>query len=50
MTTQAPQTGDTGAGFAFAVAAYLMWGFLPLYMKAITHIPPVEIIAHRILW
>lgn len=50
MTTQAPQTGDTGAGFAYAVSAYLMWGFLPLYMKAITHIPPVEIIAHRILW
>ena len=50
MTAQAPQTGDTGAGFAYAVAAYLMWGFLPLYMKAITHIPPVEIIAHRILW
>ncbi|WP_213685274.1 EamA family transporter RarD [Roseicyclus sp.] len=50
MTAQAPQTGDTGAGFAYAVSAYLMWGFLPLYMKAITHIPPVEIIAHRILW
>lgn len=50
MTTPAPQTGDTGAGFAYAVSAYLMWGFLPLYMKAITHIPPVEIIAHRILW
>ena len=50
MTSQAPQTGDTGAGFAYAVSAYLMWGFLPLYMKAITHIPPVEIIAHRILW
>jgi chloramphenicol-sensitive protein RarD len=50
MTAQAPQTGDTGAGFAYAVVAFLMWGFLPLYMKAITHIPPVEIIAHRILW
>ncbi len=50
MTSQAPQTGDTGAGFAYAVIAYLMWGFLPLYMKAIIHIPPVEIIAHRILW
>lgn len=50
MTTPAPQSGDTGAGFAYAVTAYLMWGFLPLYMKAITHIPPVEIIAHRILW
>ena len=50
MTTPAPQTGDTPAGFAFAVSAYLLWGFLPLYMKAIEHIPAVEIIAHRILW
>lgn len=50
MTTQSPQSGDSAAGFAYAVTAYLMWGFLPLYMKAIVHIPPVEIIAHRILW
>jgi len=50
MTTQAPQTGDTGLGFAYAVGAYLIWGFLPLYMKAIIHVPAVEIIAHRILW
>lgn len=45
-----PKTGDTPAGFAYAVSAYLLWGFLPLYMKAIAHIPAVEIIAHRVLW
>lgn len=32
------------------MAAYLLWGFLPLYMKALAHIPPVEVLAHRILW
>jgi chloramphenicol-sensitive protein RarD len=26
------QDADTPRGFAFAVSAYLMWGFLPLYM------------------
>ncbi len=41
---------DTPRGFAFALSAYLMWGILPIYMKAISHIPPVEIIAHRALW
>jgi chloramphenicol-sensitive protein RarD len=46
----ASQTADTPRGFAFAVAAYLMWGFLPLYMKALGHIPPSEVVAHRILW
>jgi chloramphenicol-sensitive protein RarD len=50
MTTPAPQSGDTPAGFAFAVSAYVLWGGLPIYMKAIEHIPPVEIIAHRVLW
>jgi chloramphenicol-sensitive protein RarD len=50
MTTPTPQSGDSTAGFAYAVLAYLMWGFLPLYMKAIAHIAPPEIIAHRILW
>lgn len=53
MTDCAPArstTGDTLPGFFFALAAYLLWGFLPLYMKALAHIPPVEIIAHRVLW
>jgi len=50
MTTPPPDTGDSRAGFAFAVAAYLLWGFLPLYMKALAHMPAVEVIAHRILW
>ena len=36
--------------FLFALAAYLMWGFLPLYMKAVAHSPPVEVIAHRVIW
>jgi chloramphenicol-sensitive protein RarD len=41
---------DTPQGFAFALIAYLLWGFLPLYMKALAHIPPPEVITHRIIW
>ncbi|MCU0828141.1 MAG: EamA family transporter RarD [Tabrizicola sp.] len=44
------QTGDTLPGFLYALTAYLLWGFLPLYMRALAHIPPVEVIAHRVLW
>ena len=44
------QTGDSAAGFAFALGAYALWGFLPLYMKALAHLSPVEVIAHRVLW
>ena len=43
-------TGDSLAGFLYALTAYLLWGFLPLYMKALGHIPPAEVVAHRILW
>ncbi len=32
------------------LTAYLLWGFLPLYMKALAHIPPPEVIAHRVVW
>jgi chloramphenicol-sensitive protein RarD len=45
-----PENKDTLAGFAYALSAYVIWGFLPLYMKALAHIPPVEVIAHRVLW
>lgn len=41
---------DTPKGFAFAMAAYFLWGFLPLYMKAMADISPVEVLAHRVLW
>lgn len=44
------QSGDTREGFFFALSAYLLWGFLPFYMKAVAHVPAIEIVAHRILW
>jgi len=50
MTSPRPPNEDTLRGFGFALTAYLMWGFLPLYMKAMAGIPAAEIIAHRILW
>lgn len=45
-----PTPEDTPQGLAFAVGAYGLWGFLPLYMKAIAHIPAAEIVVHRIIW
>jgi chloramphenicol-sensitive protein RarD len=48
--TNSPQSGDSFRGFLFALAAYLLWGFLPLYMKAMAHIPTLEVLAHRVLW
>ncbi len=41
---------DTPRGFAFALVAYLLWGFMPFYMKAVAHIPALEVVAHRVVW
>ncbi|AUQ75961.1 EamA family transporter RarD [Phaeobacter piscinae] len=49
MTPQ-PENKDTPQGLAFAVSAYLMWGFLPLYMKALAHMSAAEVVAHRVIW
>jgi len=45
-----PADEDTPQGLAYAVGAYVFWGFLPLFMKLVSHIPVPEVIAHRILW
>ena len=38
------------SGFWFGVAAYGLWGVLPIYFKAIGNVGPVDIVAHRVLW
>lgn len=38
------------AGLIFGLGAYLLWGVLPLYFKLLTMVPPIEIVANRILW
>ena len=47
--TQRPNE-DTPQGLAFAITAYVLWGFLPLYMKLLSHISPAEVVAHRVIW
>lgn len=46
----AATNGDSLPGFLFALTAYLLWGFLPFFMKAVAHIPASEVVAHRIVW
>ncbi|MCR5859084.1 EamA family transporter RarD [Mesorhizobium sp. J428] len=43
-------SGDTLKGFFFALTAYLLWGFLPLFMKLVAHLPTLEVLAHRVIW
>lgn len=50
MSTLPPKNEDSLRGFGFALTAYLLWGFLPIFMKALAHISPAEVIAHRVIW
>lgn len=48
MTPNGPD--ERARGLAYALAAYLSWGLLPLYFKALRPVPALEILAHRVLW
>lgn len=41
---------DGNAGIWYTVFAYLAWGLLPVYWKALEALPALEILAHRVLW
>ncbi|MBZ4690817.1 MAG: RarD protein superfamily transporter [Cereibacter sp.] len=47
---QVVKNEDSLRGLFFALGAYGLWGFLPIYMKALAHISPAEVISHRVLW
>jgi chloramphenicol-sensitive protein RarD len=40
----------TRAGLLLGLGAYVLWGVLPLYFKAIEGVAAAEIVAHRIVW
>lgn len=48
--TAKPENIDTPQGLVFAITAYVLWGFLPLYLKLLTHMPATEVLAHRVIW
>jgi chloramphenicol-sensitive protein RarD len=37
-------------GILSAASAFLCWGLFPLYFHAIGEVPPLQILAHRMLW
>jgi chloramphenicol-sensitive protein RarD len=37
-------------GYLAAFAAYLFWGFSPIYWKIVAPVPAIEVLASRIIW
>ena len=38
------------AGLFYGLAAYGLWGILPIYFKALKNVPSIDIVAHRVVW
>jgi len=49
-TQERPVSSRARAGFFYGLAAYGLWGVLPVYFKWLQAVPPVDIVAHRIVW
>ena len=50
MNKPAAPAGSEEGGLPYALAAYGIWGFVPLFFKLLISVPPVEVLAQRILW
>jgi chloramphenicol-sensitive protein RarD len=44
------EDGRARAGLMFGLAAYGLWGLLPIYFKQLLSVPPVAIVAQRVIW
>lgn len=48
--TQPTQRAPANLGVIYAASAFAIWGIIPIYWKFLTHVGPVEIVMHRIMW
>lgn len=46
---KASDSGDR-SGYASAIGAYLIWGFLPVYLLLVRAVPPIEFVGWRIIF
>lgn len=46
----ASATREARAGLVYALGAYLAWGVIPAYFKLLAHVPPIVVLANRIVW
>ena len=49
-STPAPAETPAPSGLPAALGAYIMWGFLPIYLLLVQAVPPFEFVGWRIIW
>jgi chloramphenicol-sensitive protein RarD len=48
---RAPDSAESNVGgLPYALGAYGIWGFVPLFFKLLDSVPPLEVLAQRVLW
>ena len=50
ITVKDKKLSKMTSGLTYGIVAYTAWGLLPIYWKLLDAAPPVEILAHRMLW
>jgi len=50
ITANAASSRDLRDGVLAGLFAYFSWGFLPAYFKFMQDVPPLEMVAHRVVW
>jgi chloramphenicol-sensitive protein RarD len=50
LTPQAAAKQRGQAGLLYGLAAYGLWGVMPIYFKWLQAVPSIDIVAHRIVW
>jgi len=50
LSDQAAADARARAGLLFGLAAYGLWGVMPIYFKLLKAVPSIDIVAHRIVW
>jgi chloramphenicol-sensitive protein RarD len=50
LRSERERTEANASGLAAATAAYLLWGVLPAFWKLLGAVPPLEVLANRVLW
>jgi chloramphenicol-sensitive protein RarD len=48
--TESTRADEFRAGLLYAIAAFGFWGLVPIYFKAVGHVGPLDILAHRVVW
>jgi chloramphenicol-sensitive protein RarD len=50
LTESGRFSGPAGRGLLCGLTAYVVWGFFPVFFKAVRQVPPLEVVSHRIVW